>query len=387
MARLFLFLLFIPLIVGCNSFVQISSEELIEKMISAYSEADSLRESSICKTNDLKKNVSSTISTKVSFKRPNLIRIETEGQNNSALILSDGSDLFVNFNNSEEVNSRTAPETVSALYSRLSASSSYPVDSIVNEFFLLDGRFPSKYVKSSKVESGYRRYSGVPCYVLNLEFTTGVKQTLLIDSKRYVILSSTIEVFSSEGEKLTSSEENMGSVLLNEQSGGDEFVFDKTGKKVLQLKDLEKKAASYSPLKGKKAPDFQASTSKGKTVSLASYKGKTLVLFFWDSLYKPSFDGIGLLSEIKKDFGDELAVAALANEPDVEDREAVFKSYGADFDNLYDKDGAVSEVYEVQLYPHMTVISPDGKILEESSGVKNREEISAIIKRNMRDMK
>ena len=60
----------------------------------------------------------------------------------------------------------------------------------------MDGRFPSDYVIKSEVEKSFKKCNGKNCYVLNISFETGVKQTLFIDSESFVILKNKIDVYS-----------------------------------------------------------------------------------------------------------------------------------------------------------------------------------------------
>ena len=379
MKRFFVFILtgfcLIYSLCGCFSSVNITSEELISKLKSTYSSMNSFHETSICITKDIDKNKESRVETDTYFLKPNFLKITSLGAKNKALIVSDGSDLFVNFNDSKDVNVRQTAKKISMIYSRLSASSMYSADSVVNEFFLMDGRFPSDYAIKAEVEKSFKKCNGINCYVLNISFETGVKQTLLIDSERFLILENKIDVYSLlNSEKLLfSSDETMNVTEVNPNVDKKMFAFDTKGKNILKAGEMKKKLLSSAVLKGIKAPEFKLPNIDSKEISLSSLKGKNVFVIFWDPLYKPSFDDIRLLGKIKKELGDEIEVIGISSDSNSSERKAVFKTCNADFFNLYDSNSKVMDSYYVNVVPHTVLISKDGIVLAEMPGTQTKE--------------
>lgn len=390
MMKFFALFVFLPvaclLFCGCDSAGGMKAEELSEKMKSAYSSMGAFREVSSCSTTDAVKNASSEVVTEVMYKRPNLLRIETKGKKNKALIVSDGSDLYVNFNDSKDVNSRPAPDSSSALYSRLSASSSYPADSVVNEFFLLDGRFPSDYVESSSVAPRMEVRNGVKCYVLSLSYNTGITQTLLVDSKRWLILENRISLKSDKGAKIMESVEVMTSVEPDFEAKDSMFSFDLKGRNVLRPADLEKKVLAFYSMKGKRIPEFTAEGADGAKFSSKSLKGMRSVILFWDPLYKPSFDAVKAIGKVSRTdgVGSRFKFIAFADESSADERKAVFSSCGAGFANLYDKGGKISDSFGVKVLPHVLIVSEDGVVLDEIAGLKSEDEYLKDVKAQLK---
>ena len=360
---------------GCFSSVNITSDELISKLKTAYSSMDSFHETSICITKDIEKDKESRVETDTYYSKPNYLKITSLGIKNKALIVSDGSDLFVNFNDSKDVNVRPTAKKISMIYARLSASSLYSADSVVNEFFLMDGRFPSDYVIKSEVEKSFKKCNDKNCYVLNISFETGVKQTLYIDSENYFIWKNKIDVYSlTDSSKLiASSEETMNLVESNLKFDKKMFAFDTNGKNLLKAGEMQKKLLASTVLKGKKAPEFKLPATDSKEISLSSFNGKNVFVIFWDPLYKPSFEDIRDLGKIKQELGDDIEVIGISSDVNSSERKAAFKNCNADFFNLYDSGSKVMDSYSVNVVPHTVLISKDGIVIAEMPGTQGRE--------------
>jgi peroxiredoxin Q/BCP len=147
-----------------------------------------------------------------------------------------------------------------------------------------------------------------------------------------------------------------------------------------------------STLKGKRAPEFALAGSDGKTHSLADYKGKRVVLYFYPKDDTPGCtkeacgfrDGIGEIEKLN-------AVVLGVSKDGVESHNRFIAKFQLPFVLLSDPDTAVMRKYgawgEKRMYgkPVMgtirstVVIGPDGKVLEHWSPVKNAEEHPAEV--------
>lgn len=368
---------------GCDSSGGMEPKTLIENMKKTYSSMSSFHEISSCVTTDNSKKISSETETEIFYKKPNFVRIVTKGKKNSVAIVSDGSDMFIDVNDATEVNSRPAPETVSALYSRISASSAFPADSAANEFFLLDGRFPSDYLESSSVSPSMKNAGGSRCYELNLEFSTGVKQTLLVDSKTWLIMGDRIEIFDKNGKSAFVTDEHMKVSEPDFKPEPSVFEFDVTGKKILRPADLKKKVLSVNALRGRKMPSFKGSDADGTIFSSERLSGKPSLILFWDPLYKPSISSLSILSEVKRELGESANIVAIADASDSE-RKAALSSLGEKYPILDDNGGRISDAFSVTVLPHAVVVSSDGTVTEELAGARDKDEFLKALKSQMK---
>ena len=118
------------------------------------------------------------------------------------------------------------------------------------------------------------------------------------------------------------------------------------------------------------APDFQAVTTDGDTVSLASNRGHYVVLYFY-----PTDDTAGCTREAcsfrdaREEFRDAGAVIYGVSVDDQQSHKAFSDKYSLNFPLLVDTDGTIAEAYGVPRSPSGVtrrvtfLIGPDGTIL------------------------
>lgn len=140
------------------------------------------------------------------------------------------------------------------------------------------------------------------------------------------------------------------------------------------------------PLKeGDTAPDFKAQNSQGKEVSLATYKGKNIVLYFY-----PKDDTPGCTIEAKE-FTESSAKFASANTvvlgvsyDDVACHQAFIEKYGLKIDLLVDAGGSIAKAYdsfgEGYAKRNTFVIDASGKIKKIFMGVKPQGHADEVLK-------
>ncbi|HTX26135.1 MAG TPA: thioredoxin-dependent thiol peroxidase [Streptosporangiaceae bacterium] len=143
---------------------------------------------------------------------------------------------------------------------------------------------------------------------------------------------------------------------------------------------------------GDPAPDFTLLDADGQPVSLASYRGQRVIVYFYPAALTP-----GCTKEAC-DFRDNLAdlgklgIAVLGISPDQPSRLAKFRDKeGLTFPLLSDPDHAVLEAYgaygEKKLYGKTTVgvirstfvIGPDGTIAKALYGVKATGHVARLL--------
>jgi peroxiredoxin len=136
--------------------------------------------------------------------------------------------------------------------------------------------------------------------------------------------------------------------------------------------------ASDSPPVGSAAPDFNVSDATGKTHSLSQYKGKYVVLEWFnpECPFVKKHYGSGNMQKLQSDYTGKGVVwlsvdsSAPGTEGNLSPEQAqkVMKDWNTKQTALLlDSDGKVGRSYNARNTPHMFVINPEGKIVYEGA--------------------
>jgi peroxiredoxin len=136
--------------------------------------------------------------------------------------------------------------------------------------------------------------------------------------------------------------------------------------------------AADSPPVGSTAPDISATDSKGKTQTLSQYKGKYVVLEWFnpECPFVKKHYGSGNMQKLQEEFTGKgvvwLTIDSSAPGLDgnltaeqANQRIAEWKAHSTAF--LLDPDGKAGRTYAAKNTPHMFVINPEGKIVYEGA--------------------
>jgi peroxiredoxin len=126
------------------------------------------------------------------------------------------------------------------------------------------------------------------------------------------------------------------------------------------------------------APDFSVSDSKGKTHSLSQYKGKYVVLEWFnpDCPFVKKHYGSGNMQKLQEEFTGKGVVwlsvdsSAPGKEGNLSPAEAEKKMSEWNTKStafLIDADGKAGQSYGAKNTPHMFIINPEGKIIYEGA--------------------
>ena len=122
---------------------------------------------------------------------------------------------------------------------------------------------------------------------------------------------------------------------------------------------------------GAPAPDFTLKDLDGKDVSLGSFRGKTVVLEWYnpDCPFVKKQHTEGPLATMPKEVAKQGVVWLAINSGapgkqghGVERNRASLAEYGISHAILIDEAGAVGRLYQAKTTPHMAVIAPDGSL-------------------------
>jgi peroxiredoxin len=147
-----------------------------------------------------------------------------------------------------------------------------------------------------------------------------------------------------------------------------------------------------TPLNGKTAPNFTLEDLNGKKVSLASYRGRPLVVDFWATWCAPCKVEIPWFEKLHDQYASQgLEILGVsADDLDKEDPAKMFteKRDIADFATkmhmnypiLVDAE-AVEDLYKLDAFPTTFFIDRTGKVVASTVGLAPRDVIEADIKK------
>lgn len=117
---------------------------------------------------------------------------------------------------------------------------------------------------------------------------------------------------------------------------------------------------------GQAAPPFQVKSLKGKEMSIADYRGKVLLLYFWSTSCKPCIASIPKLKESYKALSkyDDFAMLSLSGDTNGPLLRNFVKQQKLPWPQArIGEQSKIAAVYGVTGYPDYVLIGRDGKIL------------------------
>jgi peroxiredoxin len=128
-------------------------------------------------------------------------------------------------------------------------------------------------------------------------------------------------------------------------------------------------AVEIGPEIGERAPDFTLLTIDGKETSLSQFRGKIVMVNFWQSSCPACVEETPYIQAVFNGWPrDKLEILAVSVEERAVFVQTFLDSRGLTFPALLDSDGAVSNTYQVPTFPTTFFINADGIIKEIKSG-------------------
>ncbi|MDE7402837.1 MAG: TlpA family protein disulfide reductase [Muribaculaceae bacterium] len=119
------------------------------------------------------------------------------------------------------------------------------------------------------------------------------------------------------------------------------------------------------------APDFTFRDIEGKNVSLSDFKGKWVIIDFWGTWCPWCIKGFPELKEAYKEYSGKLEILGVACNDPYDKWVAGVKKYDLPWVNVYNPEeggGQVLEDYAVEGFPTKVIVSPEGKVVNVTSG-------------------
>ncbi len=147
------------------------------------------------------------------------------------------------------------------------------------------------------------------------------------------------------------------------------------------------RGAPDSPALGTNAPDFSVADSKGKTQSVSQYKGKYVVLEWFnpECPFVKKHYGSGNMQKLQEEFaGKDIIWLTIDSSAQGKQGHLTFEEANQKMAKLkmkstallIDADGKAGQTYGAKNTPHMFVINPEGKIVYEGA-IDSRNSTSA----------
>ena len=161
-------------------------------------------------------------------------------------------------------------------------------------------------------------------------------------------------------------------------------VSEEAARSELELGDIPVQVA-LGPRVGDMAPDFSVRGFSGETVSLASLRGRYVLLDFWATWCAPCVASLPSLGRLHETFGADKRLAILGLNIDSDPAQArrfvaarKLPGIHASLGDRPDEQDQLLTRYAVSSVPAYILIGPDGKIVHRGSDL---EEVGEMLKR------
>lgn len=118
------------------------------------------------------------------------------------------------------------------------------------------------------------------------------------------------------------------------------------------------------------------------TVSLASFRGKPVVVNFFASWCVPCRKEMPAFQQASARLGDRVAFLGVDHQDDRAGGAKLLADTGVTYPTGYDPDGKVARAYGLFGMPTTLFVSPDGRLLEKHTGEMSRAQLDDAIERH-----
>ena len=130
---------------------------------------------------------------------------------------------------------------------------------------------------------------------------------------------------------------------------------------------------------GEPVPDARYETLAGGRGSLASFRGKPLVVNFFASTCEPCIREMPALQNAHQQLGDQVAFVGMDVKDPVEDGRELVRRTGVTYEIARDPNGAFFEEFGAVALPTTAFVSPGGRIVKVVTGELTTEELEQLL--------
>ncbi len=121
------------------------------------------------------------------------------------------------------------------------------------------------------------------------------------------------------------------------------------------------------PIKGFHAPDFTLQSIKGDRLHLNDLRGNVIVLNFWASWCPPCRIEMATFQKLFQQYQSQkvmILTINVTNQDSMNALQTFIDKYNLTLPILLDRDGKVSQIYQIQSLPTTFIINPNGVITD-----------------------
>lgn len=132
-------------------------------------------------------------------------------------------------------------------------------------------------------------------------------------------------------------------------------------------------APTHATEVGKPAPEFQLPAAD-KSIKLADYRGKVVLLDFWASWCGPCKQSFPWMNEMQSKYGAQgLVVLAVNVDQKREDAQKFLAEVPAKFTVVFDDKGTTPKAYAIKTMPSSMLIGADGMVKDVHRGFRGED--------------
>ena len=132
---------------------------------------------------------------------------------------------------------------------------------------------------------------------------------------------------------------------------------------------------------GEAAPSFTLPDTSGKSVALASLKGRVVAVNFWATWCGPCREEIPDLAKVYAAHRDGcFEMLGVASESGARDEVvAAADKFGVNYPVLLDDEGKVGDLFKIEAYPRTFLIDADGRVRKAFQGTVDRDDLEKAL--------